>query len=138
MTSLHFRCIPGTSPYPAPNLVRTAVTSGADTMRIALAGDLDAGSESHFSRSVLRILRTSRQPQLQIDLAGIELLAAAGVQALMLCHRTAAAQGRQLTICYPQPIVRRVLEVTAVLHLLEGAASPTRLSYRRQRSGGRR
>jgi anti-anti-sigma factor len=56
-----------------------------------------------------------------IHLAGVAFLDCAGVDILAAVYNTAAQSGCSLRVLHPQPIVRRVLEVTGLLGVLTTA-----------------
>ncbi|MCY1141612.1 STAS domain-containing protein [Actinoplanes sp. Pm04-4] len=103
--------------YPAPALTQTVIIVDADTVRLSFTGDLDADTAPQFSQAIRHALNFG-PAWVQIDLAAVGFLAAAGIRSLLLCHRYAADQGSRLTIDRPQPLVRHVLQVTGVLGLL--------------------
>ncbi|MGK5740885.1 STAS domain-containing protein [Micromonospora sp. URMC 103] len=51
---------------------------------------------------------------LRLDLSGVRLLSAAGVRALVAAHVRLRAQGGQLVLVDPDPVVARVLRVTGL------------------------
>ena len=61
-----------------------------------------------------------REAWIEVDLSGIRFLDSSGVKALIDCHRCAH---QQLSVVDPQPVPRRVLEITGVLEHLLGTAT---------------
>ncbi|RKN15296.1 anti-sigma factor antagonist [Micromonospora musae] len=70
---------------------------------IATVGVLRSALWAAPSRSVLRV-----------DLSGVRLLSAAGVRALAAAHLRVRAQGGELVLVDPAPVVARVLRVTGL------------------------
>ncbi|MDP9799429.1 anti-anti-sigma factor [Catenuloplanes nepalensis] len=114
MTSFHAFESPESTTYPVTPLACTSITQEGDTLRIAFAGDLDADTADRFVHAVTQAMDAMPLPRLQIDLAGIDFISAAGLRALLTCHRRAAGQQRLLTIRDPQPAVRHVLRVAEI------------------------
>ncbi|MFC0505829.1 STAS domain-containing protein [Micromonospora costi] len=54
------------------------------------------------------------RPVLRLDLSGVRLLSAAGVRALAAAHLRLRAQGGELVLVDPDPVVARVLRVTGL------------------------
>ncbi|WP_433384846.1 STAS domain-containing protein [Micromonospora sp. KLBMP9576] len=54
------------------------------------------------------------RPVLRLDLAGVSLLSAAGVRALVAAHLRVRARGGELVLLRPDPVVERVLRATGL------------------------
>ncbi|MEU8300691.1 STAS domain-containing protein [Micromonospora sp. NPDC048909] len=68
------------------------------------------------------------RPVLRLDLSGVRLLSAAGVRAIFAAHLRIRAQGGELVLVDPDPVVTRVLRVTGlhrVIPMVESAGRPT-------------
>jgi anti-anti-sigma factor len=66
-------------------------------------------------------LRDQRPDLLDIDLSGVTFLDCTGLGALIAVRNAAIEAGGQMRLSHPQPIVRRVLEVTGVLGMFTAA-----------------
>jgi anti-anti-sigma regulatory factor len=54
----------------------------------------------------------------EVDLAGVTLLDRAGISALVAVRNAAIEARRQMRVSHPQPIMRRLLEVSGLLGVL--------------------
>ena len=114
--------------------------------RLAVFGELDAATADDLREAVAEVLRAEvlradvlradvlRAEVLQadsltssvvdLDLAGLSFADSAGVRCLLVCRENAARAGCRLRLVDPCPAVRRVLEMTGVIQLVEvtGAA----------------
>ncbi len=55
---------------------------------------------------------------IEVDLAGVMFMDCGGLTVLLVAGKVAAGIGGQLRITNPQPVVRRVLELTGLLGVL--------------------
>ena len=85
------------------------------TARVAVVGEVDLATTPVLRERLLRVLRDQRPDLLDVDLAGVTLLDCTGLGALVAVRNAAIQAGRQMRVSHPQPIVRRVLEVTGLL-----------------------
>jgi anti-sigma B factor antagonist len=76
----------------------------------AVTGDVTHAVSAEFQSTLLSALRES--PALVLDCSGVNMLTSAGLRALLLLHREAAASGRRLALAAVPPSVRDVMEVT--------------------------
>jgi len=54
----------------------------------------------------------------EVDLSGVDLFGSAGINALLMARKEAELVGCVVTVIAASPIVRRVLEITALTELL--------------------
>ncbi|MCW6010900.1 STAS domain-containing protein [Micromonospora sp. CPCC 205371] len=87
----------------------------AITARVAVAGEIDLATTPVLRERLLRVLRDQRPDLLDVDVAGVTFLDCTGLGALVAVRNAAIRAGRQMRVSHPQPIVRRVLEVTGLL-----------------------
>jgi anti-anti-sigma factor len=87
----------------------------AVTSRVAVAGEVDLATTPVLRERLLRVLRDRRPDLLDVDLAGVTFLDCTGLGALVAVRNAAIRAGGQMRVSHPQPIVRRVLEVTGLL-----------------------
>jgi anti-anti-sigma factor len=90
----------------------------AGVLHVAIDGEADISNASWLAAAVVEMMTLVPRRQVRIDLSGLRFLDAAGIRALLTCAGHAAARGRQLTLTDPQPVVRRLLEITGLLHLI--------------------
>jgi ABC-type transporter Mla MlaB component len=65
-----------------------------------------------------RVLRELAPAVLDVDLAGVAFCDCSGLSALVTVRNAAAEAGGQVTVSSPQPIVRRILDLTGLLDTL--------------------
>ena len=90
-----------------------------EEVTITLAGDLDRLVAERLIQA-LRDAELSDSPRIVIDVAELNLMDSAGLALVLQGARRAAAAGRRLVVTGPQPPVRRLLEIAAMGHLIEG------------------
>ena len=101
------------------------ISPSPGTARVAVTGEVDLATAPELRERLLGVLHTHRPAVLDIDLAGVTFLDCTGIGALVAVHNAAVHEGCQVRVCHPQPIVRRVLEVTGLLDAL--TVEPQRL-----------
>lgn len=93
-------------------------------VELHLMGELDMGSAEGVRRRAAE-LAASTDGDLVLDLADLSFLGSSGVRALLQIHRALERDGRRLVVRNPQPIVRRIFEVTETDRLLTIESPPT-------------
>lgn len=93
-------------------------TSWPPTNRVSVVGEVDLATAPLLRDRLHTALRDQSPAVLVVDLAGVTFLDCTGIGALISAHNAALQAGCQLRITDPQPIVRRVLEVTGSLGIL--------------------
>jgi anti-anti-sigma factor len=88
---------------------------------VAVAGDLDQDTSPQVQQAVNDLVRDAGVRHVLMDLGEVTFLGAAGVRALLVCHRDADLQGACFQVCRVSDIVRVVLNAARVSRLL-GAA----------------
>lgn len=99
--------------------LRTEVDGGL--ARVIAVGEVDLATAERFGQELTAAL-DREVATVVVDLAGVNLLDSTGIAALIQARNQATAGGRRLSVVNPQPMVRRVLEVTGVLGGLTGDA----------------
>jgi anti-anti-sigma factor len=110
VTSSHVAALPQLhidTSYPAPS-----------TASVAVVGEVDLATASVLRDRLLDVLREQAPAVLIVDLGGVTFLDCTGVGALAGVRNTAIDGGRRMWIVRPQPIVRRVLDLTGLLGVL--------------------
>jgi anti-anti-sigma factor len=87
------------------------------TARVAVAGEVDLATAHLLRDRLLGVLREQTPAVLDVDLARVTFLDCTGISALVAVRNAAVHVGRQMRVSHPQPIVRRVLELTGLLDL---------------------
>jgi anti-sigma B factor antagonist len=91
----------------------TSLPPNAPELRFKVTGSLDRRSACRFVRSLQSVER--RDPsRLTIDLQRCSFLDVVGACILLDAARRARAQGRRIAVFGPPPMVRRMLQLTAV------------------------
>ena len=85
------------------------------TVRVAVVGEVDLATAHLLRDRLLGVLREQAPAVLDVDLAGVTFLDCTGISALVAVRNAAMRTGRQVRVTHPQPIVRRVLDVTGLL-----------------------
>lgn len=87
---------------------------------LRLQGELDAASQDHL-RCAIRIVLDHHGPQvLVLDLSALGFADCAGLSAMIWAHKHLARRGHELVLTGIQPLIRRLLDLTALntyLHL---------------------
>ncbi|MCZ7440076.1 STAS domain-containing protein [Micromonospora sp. WMMC241] len=84
-----------------------------DVTRVSVAGEVDL-SNAHLLVELLENV-AARSPLVAVDLSEVTFFGAHGTDALVRARRLVTERGGRLTLCYPSPVVRRVLDVTGTL-----------------------
>jgi anti-anti-sigma factor len=88
------------------------------TTRVAVAGEVDLATASVLRDRLLEVLSDQRPAALDVDLAEVTFLDCTGITALVDARNAAVQTGYQIRVSHPQPIVRRVLDLTGLLGVL--------------------
>lgn len=80
--------------------------------RVTAAGEIDFATAPILRDGLLAALRERVPSVLVLDLADVTFLDCAGISALVIARRTATQIGIELRLTRPQPIVRRILDLT--------------------------
>jgi anti-anti-sigma factor len=88
------------------------------TARVAVVGEVDLATAHLLRDRLLGVLREQAPAVLVVDLAGVTFLDCTGISTLVAVRNAAVRSGRQMRVSHPQPIVRRVLDVTGLLGIL--------------------
>ena len=103
LASIDARC-------PSPRTARVAV--------VAVVGEIDLSNSDVLRVRLLNVLSALRPHRIEVDLAGVTFMDCSGLTVLVALGQTAARTGCRLWITNPQPIVRRVLDLTGLLDVL--------------------
>jgi anti-anti-sigma factor len=85
------------------------------TARVSLVGEVDLATAHLLRDRLLGVLREQAPAVLDVDFAGVTFLDCTGISALVAVRNAAMHTGCQVRVTHPQPIVRRVLDVTGLL-----------------------
>lgn len=87
-----------------------SISDHSGTAMAAVSGDITHAVSEEFHSNLLLALRGSRA--LVLDCGTLNMLTSAGLRALLLLHREAAASGKPFVLAAVPPSVRDVMEVT--------------------------
>ena len=107
-----------------PLHIATMISLPPGTARVLVTGEVDLATAPELRETLLRVLHTQGPAVLDIDLAEVTFLDCAGIGALVAVNNAAAHAGCQVRVCHPQPIVRRVLELTGLLDVFAVEPQP--------------
>ena len=96
-----------------------AISESDDALVLQLRGELDLASRDDIEPIVMVALTVA--PAVVLELAGLEFCDSQGLAMIIACTQQAAVEGTAFTIVNPQPQVRRLLEISDLLRLLEPA-----------------
>jgi anti-anti-sigma factor len=85
------------------------------TARVAVVGEVDLATAHLLRDRLLDVLREQAPAVVDVDLAGVTFLDCTALSALVAARNAAVHAECQVRVSRPQPIVRRVLEVTGLL-----------------------
>jgi anti-sigma B factor antagonist len=115
-------------PEEDPPCLRLELTcDGADQVRMAVSGELDAVSAVRLHKTVVDVLRHQRPRSIEIDVSGVTFLDAGGTRALELCETDAEQVDCRIRLTHAPPAVYRVLQLTGTLQRF-GVTKRQRLS----------
>src|SRR5215210_1111138 len=101
---------------PLPNRsLRILTVDRGEVVRIALSGELDRATLVALARELLECERGPASVVV-IDLAALDFLDGAAFGMLLDFGRELRTRGGHLSLVNPAPQVRRILEVTAIVH----------------------
>jgi anti-anti-sigma factor len=81
-------------------------------------GEVDLATAHLLRDGLLNVLREQALAIVDVDLAGVTFLDCTGISALLVVRNAAVHTGGQMRVSHPQPILRRVLDVTGLLGIL--------------------
>jgi anti-anti-sigma factor len=90
----------------------------ADSVRVALSGELDLSSALTFEEELRRIEENCKAPLLVLDLSSLKFMDSTGLRLILSAHARAINRGRKLAIVQGGEAVRRIFRLTGVLERL--------------------
>lgn len=81
--------------------------------RLEVLGEVDAHSAPALSVALARMLD---EPEVFVDLSGVGFIDSSGLQALLAAAADASNAGSSLVVVRPHDAVKRILEVTGLVH----------------------
>ena len=125
----------------APHLHIVLSTSGPATTLATISGEIDLATVPLLRERLVRAIHGRALDLLDIDLTGVKFLDCSGIGALVGVYNIAVQSGRRVQLQHPQPLVRRVLDLTGVLGIFtvdvsEPESSALATATNRSGSGG--
>jgi stage II sporulation protein AA (anti-sigma F factor antagonist) len=97
--------------------LRVSVHEADDVRIVAAHGRVLYDTRAPLVDTLLDLAMTGK-PRLVVDLAGVPMCDSSGLNIFVQAHRRLSEAGGWLRLANPQPLVRRVLEVTNVTRLI--------------------
>ena len=97
--------------------VRVRVTDTHDAVVVSVRGRIFYGTHEPLVDALTPLAEGAR-PRIVVDLVDVPMCDSTGLNILVQTKLRAAARGGWLRLAAPQPIVRRVLEVTRLVRML--------------------
>ena len=88
------------------------------TVRVAVVGEIDLSNSDVLQARLLHVWSSMHPHHIEIDLAGVTFVDCSALTVLVVLGQAATRAGCRLRITNPQPIVRRVLDLTGLLDVL--------------------
>jgi anti-sigma B factor antagonist len=108
---------PPATPGPLDDLLTVETVILDDVVRLVLSGEVDCATAPMLRRA-LDTAFASGPRVVTVDLVAVTFLDSAGLSALAVAHRTAAAQDTRLRVLVGTRAVSRALQVTGLWDLL--------------------
>jgi anti-sigma B factor antagonist len=105
-----------------PYLVMQVTQRPGGRILITGHGEVDLTTADAFAETLTTVLRQERPSHVEVDLSDVAFMDSSGVNTLMRSRAIAAEFGCRITVSRPQPVVRRLFEVTGLLTLFGLAA----------------
>ena len=98
------------------------------TARLAVVGEIDLSTTDMLRARLLNVFTALHPHRIEVDLAGVTFMDRGGLTVLIVAGDIAARSGCQLRITNPQPLVRRILDLTGLLGVLTAEFDKTPLT----------
>jgi anti-anti-sigma factor len=96
----------------------------ADSVRVAVSGELDLSSALTFEEELRRIEQNCTPTLLVLDLRSLKFMDSTGLRLILSAHARAVNRGRKLAIVEGGEAVRRIFRLTGVLDRLNFVDPP--------------
>jgi anti-anti-sigma factor len=118
-----FTTFPPLTPSAQLSIDTSSVRPG--TVGVAVAGEIDLSTADVLHAGLLAVLSAELPERIEVDLAKVTFMDCGGLTVLVAVGNAAARTGCQLRITSPQPVVRRILDLTGLLDVLTDQFDPT-------------
>ncbi|SFQ47176.1 MULTISPECIES: STAS domain-containing protein [Actinomadura] len=95
------------------------------TTELRLTGELDCSTADDLRHHIAVAIDAHDPHRLLLDLSELAFIDSSGLSVMVRAHQLMARRGRLLSLCDPQPRVRRILHVAGLhtrLHITNGKA----------------
>ena len=96
----------------------------ADSVRVAVSGELDLSSALTFEEELRRIEQNCTPTLLVLDLRSLKFMDSTGLRLILSAHARAVNRGRKLAIVEGGETIRRIFRLTGVLERLNFVDPP--------------
>jgi len=93
------------SPSPALAIAMVCGCGAADTVRLAVAGEIDVSNASRLRAEVQEAFDAGEAAAFELDLAGVPMLDSTGVGTLVACRAAAHRVGLRFAVVETRPVV---------------------------------
>ena len=100
-------------------IIQSHYDAGTGTVRVAVSGDVDAGSAGQLHDTVTGAVRRHRPIRVELDCRGVTFLDCGGIRTLIQCQAAAESFRCQMVLVNTPRLVHRVLEITGLLDHLD-------------------
>lgn len=111
-------------PATGPQLLIEARCLSPGAVAVDVAGEIDLSTTNSLHAALLGALFPGLPHRLEVDLAGVTFMDCGGLTVLVLIGDAAARVGCQLRVTNPQPVVRRLLDLSGLLGPLTARFDP--------------
>jgi anti-sigma B factor antagonist len=96
----------------------------ADSVRVAVSGELDLSSALTFEEELRRIEESCTPTLLVLDLRSLKFMDSTGLRLILSAHARAVNRGRRLAIVEGGEAIKRIFRLTGVLGRLNVVDPP--------------
>ena len=122
------------APAPGVPLKLTVVGQGRQLLVLSAAGDVDLATAEHLQAQLHTVVGAGYR-RLVVDLSGVGFCDAAGLGAFVSGRQQARARGGWLRLARPQPVVAKLLRITADTRRCRRRARHCRVGRVKRRRG---
>jgi anti-sigma B factor antagonist len=100
---------------------RYDITRSGPSCLVALGGEIDLEGAASVQDVLLAELDRPGTEAVAVDMSAVEFCDSSGLAALVVAYTAAQRRGRRFAVVDPSPGVRRVLDITGLLSLVDAA-----------------
>ncbi len=99
-------------------LLAITVVAARGSIGVSVVGEVDLATVAQLQSALTEAIDAQPGESLTIDIAGVSLLDAAGMTALIRTREYARRQHVTVTVSNPQPLVRRAIDIVGLTQFL--------------------